>query len=290
MVSFDELPIDILYKISKYLEFSEVKKMMSLNKTLNRDKIKFMRKKIINGKKIINDLIISNNDIKIRLWAINFINNMRRIEIKNMDDLYRIYLDSNTIRNLKITHLNVDELNESDIDKLPKTIECLNIGRCKCELMNIPKSVELLIIGNNTEIVNYPENIKILNISINLKLINQLPKTLKKLYLRTYDCGIDDDYIIESLPDNLEEIDFGMYFDSKILKYPTKLKRIYFGRNFNKSIDNLPEQVEEIYLGKYFEQPINKLPKSLKKIRIYEYQRDLINEINNNVKISYYNN
>ena len=72
-------------------------------------------------------------------------------------------------------------------------------------------------------------------------------------------------------PDGLEEIEFGIEFNSSIDNLPPNIKKIIFypDSKFNQPINNLPTSLEELQLGKHFSQSLDFLPESLKVLKIY---------------------
>jgi len=72
------------------------------------------------------------------------------------------------------------------------------------------------------------------------------------------------------IPDNVEEIIFGKYFNNSVRNLPKNLKKLIFERQFNNDVDNLPNGLIELEFSEEFNQPIDNLPKSLKILRLGE--------------------
>jgi len=91
------------------------------------------------------------------------------------------------------------------------------------------------------------------------KIIDAMKK-VKKVEFSKFFRG----YIDGKIPDNVEELFLGKYFDSSVDHLPKNLKILGFDRIFNQKVDNLPTGLEELSLSEEFNQSIDNLPSSLK--------------------------
>lgn len=71
---------------------------------------------------------------------------------------------------------------------------------------------------------------------------------------------------INWLPDNLQLLKLGNYFDSSINISDSNVKKIFFGSQFNQPVDNLSNYLIVIKFGYKFNKSVNLLPSSLKEI------------------------
>ena len=97
------------------------------------------------------------------------------------------------------------------------------------------------------------------------------------------DCNNID--IIENLPNSVEEIKFGYYFNLEIQNLPNSIKKIFFHTICKKDIDLncLPECVEYLELNMNYRRKINKFPLNLKTIKCckkYKYIDDFKDKYN----------
>ncbi|EGC40598.1 hypothetical protein DICPUDRAFT_73890 [Dictyostelium purpureum] len=136
-------------------------------------------------------------------------------------------------------------------NSLPSSLKTLHLGYSFNQpLENLPISLTKLILGAE---FNQPLRIQSLT-------------ALKTLLLgRDYNLPFDQ----ESLPQSLETIEFGFFFNQKLSNLPLSIKKIVFSRDFNIPIDqslaHLP-LLEVLEFGRKFNQNIfpDTFPKSLK--------------------------
>lgn len=123
------------------------------------------------------------------------------------------------------------------------------------------KLLLLLVYNCKYKIKKEYVNIKIFNLKHNL--INFI-----NIKIIIFDDLFNRD--LQLLPENIEELKFGKYFNREInLSYLKKLIKLTFGNNFNKNIENkLPENLKILDLGLKFNKSLDKLPENLKELII----------------------
>jgi hypothetical protein len=104
-----------------------------------------------------------------------------------------------------------------------------------------------------------------------------IPYNIKSIYL---DCN--NQYIINNLPNSIEELEFGYYFNLELNDLPSSIKKIVFNKynNYNKPLNNLPKNVELLKLSPEYNLQITNIPNKLKKIicsKNYEFIDDFFN-------------
>ena len=134
----------------------------------------------------------------------------------------------------------------------------------------IPQNVTHLTFGNNfNQQVTIPQNVTHLTFG---KEFNQRVNLPNIKYLQI-DCNNID--IIENLPNSIEEIIFGMWFNLKLQNLPNSIKKIsfYYDSRYNNELNCLPEFVEYLELGKDYDKKITKFPLNLKTIKCSKYYK-----------------
>jgi len=136
---------------------------------------------------------------------------------------------------------------------LPRTLRRIEFGlefNFHQEIV-LPESLEELILGDD----------------FNQSMV--LPRSLTKLkYGNQFDNSFHLEHEKSMLPENLSDLELGMYFNEKIPQgfLPQSLKRLKFGFCFNQQIekDVLPNGLTDLVFGFHFNQqiPINVLPGS----------------------------
>ena len=104
-----------------------------------------------------------------------------------------------------------------------------------------------------------------------------LPFNIKFLQL-----NCDNQYLIDNLPNGIEELELEFYFNLELNNLPTSIKSILFNKlsKYNKELNCLPNFVELIQLPETYDKKILKIPKELKKIicyENYEFIKDFVN-------------
>lgn len=72
---------------------------------------------------------------------------------------------------------------------------------------------------------------------------------------------------LDNLPLTLTHLTLSQVFNRPLLNLPRGLKYLKFGHDFNSLIE-LPDSLEELYLGSYYDQVIDRLPPSLKALGV----------------------
>lgn len=170
-----------------------------------------------------------------------------------------------------LVHLKFGDKFCKSMENMPNNIKFLKLGDCQKDIKNIPDSVEKLILPNSFNkclLGILPTNL------IHLELGNlfeqdikngDLPETLEKLKFGSY-----YNKKINSLPLNLRYLEFGAYYNQKIDKnvLPNKLKHVVFGYRYNQIIDKdvLPNSLNILVFGYSFNQKLNKLPDNIEEL------------------------
>lgn len=74
---------------------------------------------------------------------------------------------------------------------------------------------------------------------------------------------MNDFKIIGSLPNSIETIRFGLYFNRSVDKLPSTLRNLSFWGIFNQPVNHLPETLTHLTFSDEFNQNVDQLPKSL---------------------------
>ena len=125
--------------------------------------------------------------------------------------------------------------------------------------MTIPINVTHLTFGYNfNQQVNLP-NIKYIKLDCdNINLIENLPNSVEEIEF-SYNFNLE----LHNLPNSIKKISFHLY------------------SNYNKELNCLPEFIEYLELGKYYNKNISKFPLNLKTIKCdqnYKYIDDFKNK------------
>lgn len=100
---------------------------------------------------------------------------------------------------------------------------------------------------------------------------NHLNMIIKRI---KFDSLFDESIDNIKFTDNIEKIDFGIYFNHKICYLPPRLKILKLSSSFNQSLENVvfPDSLEVLDFGRDFNQPINnlQLPPNLKILKFGE--------------------
>lgn len=197
-----------------------------------------------------------------------------------------------SLKKLMIISQKYDEKVKLNCDNLPSGLEKLLLnGNIDCELNNLPRNLNTLYLTetNNNMIYNLPDKLEVLSLPINYKYLREIRSStntvkLKKLIIENnynYKNNLRTITLfdLESIPDSIEEIDFGDNFNQPLTYLPLGLKKIIFGFNFNFSISlNLPDSIEYLEFGYNFNGYISKYPANLK---ILKFGRNFSSRIDN---------
>jgi hypothetical protein len=104
-----------------------------------------------------------------------------------------------------------------------------------------------------------------------------IPPNIKSIKI-----NCNNQYIVNNLSDNIEELELGFDFDLELNDLPSSIKKIIFNKhsNYDKSLNNLPKNVELLKLPDEYKIPIINIPQELKKIicsKDYEFIDDFSN-------------
>jgi hypothetical protein len=107
-------------------------------------------------------------------------------------------------------------------------------------------------------------NLKYLGLGYSFNLPLEIPYNIIKLSL---DCS--NQYIINNLPNNIEELYFGFFFDLELNDLPNSIKKIIFNKNskYNRELNNLPTTLEYLELPSYYNKNISNIPSNLVTIK-----------------------
>ena len=223
-----------------------------------------------------------------------------------LNDTYSYTLDNlpNTLEYLTITNkkyssqldclpesLIVLELvldnNKLSLDLLPTNITTLKLsGKYNRKLTNLPTKLKILYLPNNyTESIdNLPKSIEELKIGIRYNYLNKFKHLdLKKIHIgynRRIGSNNLSSFILDSIPNTIEEIIFGNEFNQNLVSLPKNLKKLVFGYNFNKCIcaGELPNTIEDLKFGCEFNNKICGYPSNLKYLKFGQnYNQEIKN-------------
>eukprot|EP01112_Ceratiomyxa_fruticulosa_P008003 TRINITY_DN2075_c0_g2_i2.p1 TRINITY_DN2075_c0_g2~~TRINITY_DN2075_c0_g2_i2.p1 ORF type:complete len:330 (-),score=24.14 TRINITY_DN2075_c0_g2_i2:145-1134(-) len=75
--------------------------------------------------------------------------------------------------------------------------------------------------------------------------------------------GASFNQTVDSLPPNLTHITFSDEFNKSVDNFPSKLTHIVFGYEFNCNVDHLPKSLRHLRFGVNFDKPVDHLPEGL---------------------------
>jgi len=168
-------------------------------------------------------------------------------------------------------------------------------------------SLEYLYISNGKD---FMRNMTASNLNPNLLnniQLNNLPKTLKHLFIYFLIKSVDITIQLDNLPPYLESLELSSYtfnqpinmlpitlkslilntfqFNQPLYNLPPNLENLCFGKNmfligmkFNQSLDDIPDTIKELYIPILFSHEIKKLPKMIEQITLnncYIYKTEL---------------
>ena len=84
--------------------------------------------------------------------------------------------------------------------------------------------------------------------------------------------GCSNPYIINNLPNSIEELKFNIFFDLELDNLPNSIKKIlfHFESDYNKELNNLPKSLEYLELNENFDKNIFNIPSNLLTIKCSE--------------------
>jgi hypothetical protein len=98
--------------------------------------------------------------------------------------------------------------------------------------------------------------------------------------IKYLEVSCNDQYLIDNLPNSLEELVLTRGFNLELNDLPNQLKKIRLQNvMYDKKLNNLPESVEIIELSSRYYEKISKLPKNLKTIKCnsrYRFINDFV--------------
>lgn len=104
-----------------------------------------------------------------------------------------------------------------------------------------------------------------------IKVISSKPYKFPP-YIESITFGNDFNHISDSqnLPENLNFLQCGDFFNQSISSLPPKLTTLILGKRFSKNISSLPSSLTFLDLGQTFNHPLTFLPPSLIHLKISE--------------------
>ena len=174
---------------------------------------------------------------------------------------------------LNVIHLSFgNDFNKQVI--IPQNVTHLTFGYHFNQPVIIPQNVTHLTFGHDfNQPVIITQNVTHLTFGSDFNQQVNLPN------IKYIKINCNNINIIENLPNSVEEIIFGYYFDLELQNLPNSIKKIsfyYFGV-YNKELNCLPEFVEYLELNDNYDKKINKFPLNLKTIKCnkqYKYIND----------------
>ena len=204
----------------------------------------------------------------------------------NLTHLIFGYYFNQVVNNLplNLSHLTFGCDFNQDISNLPPNINYLTFGYCfnqevNClppnlthltfswhfnkKVDNLPGNLTHLTFGTcfNQELNNLPPTITHLTLGVRFQKFFEIPYRIKYLKL-----GCNNKYIIDNIPNNVEELDYG--FNLELNNLPTSIIKLTFQKycKYNKELNCLPNFIEQIQLNEEYDKQIKNIQKSLKKI------------------------
>ena len=105
--------------------------------------------------------------------------------------------------------------------------------------------------------LNYLTNLTHLSIDYLFDKKFDLTPSIKSIYLNS-----NNKYIIENLPNSIEELEFGYDFDLELDNLPSSIKKIIFNKHccYTKSLNNLPNSISLLILPEKYNLKIANIP------------------------------
>jgi hypothetical protein len=159
---------------------------------------------------------------------------------------------------------------------LPYTLTQLTFGESFNQVVELPESLTHLTFGFYfNRVVKLPESLTHLTFGYDFNQKVNIPLKLK--YLRL-DCN--NLCLIENLPNNLEELVLGKYFNLELNNLPNSVHIIRFSPDniyYTRELNNLVDSIEILELPPNYQNKIKNIPQRLKKIKLskkYKYIED----------------
>jgi len=157
-----------------------------------------------------------------------------------------------------------------------------NFNQPLSESLNQLTNLSKLTFGSDfnqplSDFFNQLTNLSKLTFGYNFNQYIYLPFNIKYLKL-----NCNNQYIIENLHNNIEELELRYYFNLKLNNLPISIKKISFNiySCYNNKLNNLPNSIEYLELPYNYNHQIKNIPKKLKLIKYnnkYKYINDFIN-------------
>lgn len=196
-----------------------------------------------------------------------------------------------------LTHLtfNYNSIFNKSIDKLPKNLKYLMLGRYfNQNVDNLPPSLNYLEFRHNfnQKIDNLPKYLETLILGQNFNTqITTLPPYLKNLM---FDLNYNQPIFLREkniniVPPTVTNLRFGNMFNQPICGLSSNIKMLTFNQDsrFNQNVDDLTLGLTDLSFGKMFNRTIDKLPNTVTKLTFLEcstFNRPIKN-LPNNLKI-----
>jgi len=171
-------------------------------------------------------------------------------------------------------------LNNDLFDKSKSWILVFKKSKFNQEVNNLPNSITHLTFNYqfNQEVNNLPNSITHLTFGRHFNKKIDIPFTIK--YLKLY---CNNSYIIDYLPDNIEELELGDYFNLELNNLLTSIKKITFDKynQYKHELNCLPKFLECLQLPCLYDKKILNISDNLKIIcsKNYKYKNDYINQV-----------
>ena len=131
------------------------------------------------------------------------------------------------------------------------------------EVNKLPKSITHLTFGYqfNQEVNNLPNSLTHLTFGKEFNQKIDIPFTIKYLKL-----NCNNSYIIDYLPDNIDELELGYDFNLELNNLPTSIKKITFDKysKYNKKLNCLPKFLECLLLPENYDKKLLNISNNLK--------------------------
>ena len=160
---------------------------------------------------------------------------------------------------------------------IPKNVTHLTFGLKFNQSIIIPESVTHLIFGYKfNQSIIIPKNVT------HLTLGYHFDQPLNLSNIKYLELNFNNINLIENLPNSIEEIKFGNWFNLELNNLPNSVKKISFSKysDYDKELNCLPEFVKYLELPINYKKKIKKLPLNIKTIKCDE-EYEFINDYKN---------
>jgi len=203
------------------------------------------------------------------------------------DDLFDNYKNDNLFDNYENDNYKYSEYIGSEFNReidLPQNLTHLTFGNDFNQKVDLPHNLTHLTFGNNfNQKVNLETNLTHLTFGLYFNQKVDLPPNLTHLIFGNwFNQKVD-------LPQNLTHLTLDWNFNQKVdLPWNLKYLYLYCKKTTS-IIDYLPDSLEELKLGYYFNDSLDNLPISLKTLKISdEYDKNKLKNLPKNVQVIYY--